>query len=108
MDHLAPLLKDAVVRVANHTENERKKKEKDDRKKKSLEKARTWLDRGKWCQGLEEEEDKTDNEEEEAYDSASPTPWNDLVDEEEEPTGGDVPLAGPFPFTRGRTCPRRG
>jgi hypothetical protein len=86
-----------VVRVANHTENERKKKDKDDRKKKSLEKARTQLDRGKWCQGLEEE-DKTDEEEEEAYSSASPIPWKDLADEEEEPTGGDVPLAGPFPL----------
>jgi hypothetical protein len=35
----APLSKDAVVRVVNHAENERMKKEKDDRKKKEAEKA---------------------------------------------------------------------
>jgi hypothetical protein len=106
MDHPAPLPKDAVVRVVNRAKNERKKKEKDDRKKKTQKKARTWLDRGKRRQGSEEEKDEMDDEEEEegAYGSASPIPWEYLADEE--PAGGDASLVGPFPFTRGRVCPR--
>jgi hypothetical protein len=49
---------------------------------------------------LEEEEDKEEEEEEEeegAYSSASPIPWVDLADEEE-PSGGDASLGGPFPL----------
>jgi hypothetical protein len=45
---------------------------------------------------LEEEEDET-NDEEEAYGSVSPIPWEDLADEKEL-VGGDVSLVGPFPF----------
>jgi hypothetical protein len=42
------------------------------------------LDQGKRCQGLEEEEEEEKEEEEEgAYGSTSPTPWVDLVDEED-------------------------
>jgi hypothetical protein len=105
MDHLAPLPKDAVVRAVNRTENECKK-EKDNRKKKTQKKARTWLDRGKRCQGSEEEKDEMDDEEEEegAYGSASPIPWEYLTDEEL--AGGDASLVGPFPFRRWRVCPR--
>jgi hypothetical protein len=103
--HLAPLPKDAAVRAANRAENEHKK-EKDDGKKKK--KARTWLDQGKWRQGSEEEEDdETDDEEEEekeAYGSALPIPWEDLVDKEE-PAGGDASLAGPFPFHEREDAP---
>jgi hypothetical protein len=43
-------------------------------------------------------------EEEGAYGSASPIPWEDLADEEE-PVGGDASLLGPFPFHEREDAP---
>ena len=41
MDHLAPLSRDSAMRAANHTEGERLRKAKEDKKRKKQQKLRT-------------------------------------------------------------------
>ena len=42
MDHLMPLLRDLAMRVVNHTEGERLRKAKEDKKRKKQRKLQAW------------------------------------------------------------------
>lgn len=57
------------------------------------------VDRGKWRQGSDKEDEnkKEEEEDEGAYGSISPIPWDDLA-KEDELAGGDASLGRPFPF----------
>jgi hypothetical protein len=73
------------MRAANHAADEQWKKKKDAETRKKQKKAKAQLERGGWCQGLDEEDEDEDEEEEEG----DVVPWDDLANEDE-PVGSGL------------------
>lgn len=93
---VAQLPEDAAVTAAYHaTDEQRKKKDAEIRKKRK--KAKVQLERGRQCQGSDEE-DKEEEDEEEEEDGGGGVQWDTLANEDET-TGSGSPTQAMGPFS---------